>query len=230
MKAYKFNKVFYCLLCMVCSLVVVLSCNKPEPYVEDHPLDKQDVWTEISGEVREMNRTTSFGEVYLMPFVDSVVDVRILDDAIAVAIAQHEINTMEKLKQKFPNSNYGIWIKNYKTSIETMEQRHRISGDEIVERAKHWVDTIIYNPNTICFSTDSIGHFYQRVKTGEYLLLALGNMEFYPEELNFISRKRAIFKQINVGADGVNMLLSISTVFINKENGDIKTMDILNQL
>ena len=226
MKIHSFKTVYCLLSCLLFIVVVLSSCRKKEPEIKEPIIEQKDVMTEITGEVKEMDKTINFAEIYLMPFFDTVIDVSIIDDAIAVANAQKEIRTMEKLKTKYPNTNYGFWLENYHKAIKTLEDKHSISADEIVKMAKHWIDTITYNPNTICFTTDSVGHFSQKIKSGEYLLLVFGNMEYYPEECGFVFRKRANLKQVNIGAEGMKLNLLLSTIIINRENGDIKRVGI----
>ncbi|MBQ9312390.1 MAG: hypothetical protein IJ213_05015 [Bacteroidales bacterium] len=226
MKTHSYKKVYYLFYCLLFFVVVLSSCKKKESVIEEPIIEKKDTMTEITGEVKEMNKTINFAEVYLMPFFDTVIDVSIIDDAIAVANAEKEIKTLEKMIAKYPNTNYGFWLENYHKVIKTLEDRHNISADEIVKMAKHWIDTITYNPNTICFTTDSVGHFSQKIKSGEYLLLVFGNMEYYPEECGFVFRKRANLKQVNIGAEGLKLNLLLSTIIINRENGDIKRVGI----
>lgn len=224
MKKSNCTKALKHLLYVVCISLTIVACNKTENQQETNTPHEKKIFVEVKGSVHEMDKPALNTQIYIMPIDDTVINPKIIEDAIAVAYSLYQIDMITRQDELYESTNYKFWIENYNKAIKEFENKYQMSACQIVEDATTLVDSIINNNQTISFTVDSSGNFAQLLKTGQYLLLAIGNKECYPENCDFVFRRQAILRQVNVEQYPLNIPFELTTIYVSREDGEVKRM------
>ncbi|MBQ9311569.1 MAG: hypothetical protein IJ213_00835 [Bacteroidales bacterium] len=224
MKKSNCTKAVKHLLYVVCISLTIVACNKTENKQETNIPHEKKTFVEVKGSVREMDKPALNTQIYIMPIDDTVINTEIIEDAIAVAYSQYQVDMITRQSELYESTNYKFWIENYNKAIKEFENKYQIPANQIIKNATTLVDTVINNSQTISFTVDSSGKFSQLLKTGQYLLLAIGNKECYPESCDFVFRRQVILRHVNVEQYPLDIPFELTTIYVSREDGEVKRM------